>query len=453
MGLLLVLLAQDAGARLEGVLKDESVHLRVDVRLDVARALAPAAAGADGAAALVTPELLRTLLTYLSSDGLGGRNAGSADEKRATEFIARQFAAAGLSPAGDKGTYLQSFTFGEEARTSFNALGLLEGSDPELKDQLVVIGAHHDHVGNTVEKNGGQIGGAAGDDGIWNGADDNGSGTTAVLALARAFGAAGLKPRRSILFMTFGAEEWGLLGSRHYVAHPIRPIDRHVAMINLDMIGRNPERPVEAYGLATSDVWPDLVRRACEKTKMSITPHDGVLIDPGGASDHQSFYARDIPTIFFFTFFHPDYHRVSDHPDKIDYPNQARVARTAAHVLWEVAQRDAPPGFKKVESPPRPAARRLGVNLVDIPATDLEDLGLPAEAGGVKIGEIAEKEGAAAKAGMQAGDIVVAFGGKALPREKPTDALRAALRELKEKSADLEYFRDGQRQKVKIEWK
>lgn len=349
----------DLDRRVQNLLREELDLLRAEMRLTVSGAVDGArkrseAQRIERALELISPEFLEAQLRFLSSDGLNGRNAGSPSERRANDFIARHFAAAGLKPVGDKETYFQAFTFSNDRR-SRNCVALLEGSDPDLKDQIVVIGAHHDHVGTAVEGHRAQMGGATQEDRIWNGADDNGSGTTAVLAVARAFAAAGLRPRRSILFMTFGAEEWGLLGSRHYTRNPLFPIERHVAMINLDMVGRNPEDPVGLYGVGTAEIYPELARRTAERTGLKIEPIDGVRIRGGGNSDHASFHRAKVPTLFFFTGFHANYHRVSDSFEKIDYPHHAKVARTAALLLWELANRDGTPEFRQ---PPRRERRR-----------------------------------------------------------------------------------------------
>jgi Zn-dependent M28 family amino/carboxypeptidase len=327
----------------EAAVGEETALLRADVRLGALEAAVGAAPGSiDRALSLIEAGGLRAQLQYYAGDALAGRSAGSENERRATEFIARHFAAAGLRPVGEAGGYFQPFPFGS-GRVSRNCLGLREGSDPKLKEQIVVIGAHHDHVGSNADGHPGRIGKSTEKDDIWNGADDNGSGTTAVLAIARAFGAAGLKPRRSILFMTFGAEEWGLHGSQYYVSRPVAPIDRHVAMINLDMIGRNPDKAVQVYGVGTATAFADLVDGMARRTGLRIEPHDGVTIKEGGDSDHTPFHRAKVPSIFFFAGFHRDYHRISDSVEKVDTAHQARVAQTAALVLWDLANRDEAP--------------------------------------------------------------------------------------------------------------
>jgi hypothetical protein len=213
--------------------------------------------------------------------------------------------------------------------TTHNVVGFLEGSDPNLKKEIVVVGAHYDHVGT-------QKTGKPDEDLIFNGADDNGSGTTALLAIAAAFGHSPVKPRRSVLLMAFAAEERGLLGSRAYVENPLFPLDKTVAMVNLDMVGRNSLDSLSVIGGAKS---PDLARIAQEENaKVGFT----LVIEnlSSGGSDHMSFQRKNVPFLFFFSGFHPDYHKVTDHADLLNIPKIARVATLAFRTAWRVANED-----------------------------------------------------------------------------------------------------------------
>jgi hypothetical protein len=210
-----------------------------------------------------------------------------------------------------------------------NVVGFLEGTDANLKKEVVVIGAHYDHVGT-------QKTGQPGEDLIFNGADDNASGTTAVLAIAAAFGHSPVKPKRSVLLMAFAAEERGLLGSRSYVENPLFPVDQTVAMINLDMVGRNNIDSLSVIGGSKS---PDLAQIAQEENaKVGFT----LVIEnlSSGGSDHMSFQRKNVPYIFFFSGFHPDYHKVTDHADLLNIPKIARVATLAFRTAWRVANED-----------------------------------------------------------------------------------------------------------------
>ncbi|MFQ5655505.1 MAG: M20/M25/M40 family metallo-hydrolase, partial [Planctomycetota bacterium] len=188
---------------------------------------------------------------FLAHDRLRGRDAGSREEELAATYIAAELRKLGLEPAGDDGGWEQAFGLIRVVRaeggprveklTSRNVLAWLPGSDESLAGEYIVFGAHFDHLG------------ADGEGQIYNGADDNASGVAGMLAVARACARGAIRPRRSILFVAFGAEERGLGGSRHLVSHPPRPLERLAAMINLDMIGRKsfldraPLRMAKAY--------------------------------------------------------------------------------------------------------------------------------------------------------------------------------------------------------------
>ncbi len=186
-----------------------------------------------------------------------------------------------------------------------NVAAFLEGRDPDLKDEWIVIGGHHDHIGGFQGQG----------DTVFNGADDNASGTSGVLALAQAFADRAERPRRSIAFVTFSGEEKGLLGSQALVTREQVPIDRVVFMLNLDMIGRNPERDVELYGDGFVKGLRDVVESANRDQDLPLEFGGAAY---AGNSDHDPFYEKDIPFMFFFTGVHEDYHQLGDHPDKLD---------------------------------------------------------------------------------------------------------------------------------------
>ncbi|MBC8182428.1 M28 family peptidase [candidate division KSB1 bacterium] len=215
---------------------------------------------------------------------------------------------------------------------SQNVVGLLEGSDPELKDEIVVIGGHYDHLG------------ARNDTTIYNGADDNASGTAGVMATAKAFFSCSEKPKRSILFMAFAGEEKGLFGSRYYVGtDPLFPLENTVAMINLDMISRNDTSEVEVYGWSKSEEMKQVFLNANELVNL---PHE-FKDEKGmrGGSDHMSFGRKDIPYLFFITGLHKDYHKPTDTVEKILPEKMAKVARIAFGCVWQAANMDGRPKF------------------------------------------------------------------------------------------------------------
>ena len=213
-----------------------------------------------------------------------------------------------------------------DQRQVVNVVGYLEGSDPVLKNEIVVIGAHYDHVGiNDLKK--------TGEDNIFNGADDNASGTSGVMALARAFAMSKNKPRRSMLFLLFAGEEKGLYGSAVYTAHPLLPLEKTVAMLNLDMIGRNSPKTLYLVGASTSPNIAAITKKENRKTGFKLIDDNSVM----GGSDHYNFFEKDIPFMFYFTGLHKDYHQVGDNPDKINYEKAARVTRLVYLTAWHIA--------------------------------------------------------------------------------------------------------------------
>jgi aminopeptidase YwaD len=218
--------------------------------------------------------------------------------------------------------------------TAQNVVGFLPGSDPALRDQWVVVGGHYDHVGE---------GGLDGDR-IHNGADDNASGTAAVLEMAKAFGSLppAARPARSLVFCAFSGEEIGLLGSDAILAEGDLPADKVVFMLNLDMIGRNPDKKVEILG----DAFATEIKEITEKANVGLdVQFEWSGLNYSAASDHHSFFRRHLPTMFFFTGLHEDYHQPGDHADKLAYERMAALTRLGYRVLGGVASAGAAPRF------------------------------------------------------------------------------------------------------------
>jgi Zn-dependent M28 family amino/carboxypeptidase len=222
-------------------------------------------------------------------------------------------------------------------RTVRNVIGILPGADPTLAKEAVVIGAHYDHVGLgghlsvTPERTGE----------IHNGADDNASGTSSVIEIARTAVAERSRFPRSVVFIAFAGEERGLLGSQHYVSDPVMPLENTVAMLNLDMVGRS-RGGVDVSGL---DVAPSLEGDLSAATRV-VSGLEIRRAGPGaGRSDDSSFQSRRIPAINFFTGFHRDYHRPTDDWDKIDAAGTARVATLALEFAARIAERPTRPEF------------------------------------------------------------------------------------------------------------
>jgi hypothetical protein len=238
---------------------------------------------------------------------------------------------------------------------SWNVAGLLQGSDPALAQETVIISAHHDHDGFNGPE-------------IWHGADDNGSGTVGVVELARAFMANPVRPKRSILFVVFAAEERGLLGSYYMAAHPLRPLATTRAMINFDMIGRNEQASDQTTGLI--DIAADTTNRLnligagyspdYDRTVRTANRSVGLMLDDRFdhenalnvffRSDQFPFVLHDVPAFWFFTGFHPDYHHTTDTADKINYAKMAKILQLAYLSAWRFADDAAVPAF--VKDPP-----------------------------------------------------------------------------------------------------
>lgn len=216
-----------------------------------------------------------------------------------------------------------------------NTIGMLEGSDPVLKHEYLVFSAHMDHIGTS----GAGDCQARGGDTICNGADDDGSGTVSVIELAEAFSQPGVRPKRSVIFMTVSGEEKGLWGSQYFSQHPTVPIGQIVADLNIDMIGRNWEDTVVAIGKEHSDLGQTLNRVAEQHPELHMAPIDDRWPEENFyfRSDHYNFAKRGVPILFFFTGTHPDYHQVTDSPEKIDAKKQARIVQLLFYLGQDIA--------------------------------------------------------------------------------------------------------------------
>jgi peptidase M28-like protein len=213
--------------------------------------------------------------------------------------------------------------------TAPNTIGILEGADPKLRNEYLVYSAHMDHIGITPGQR----------DSINNGADDDGSGTTGVIELAEAFSRPGVRPARSILFITVSGEEKGLWGSRYFSEHPTFPIDHIVADLNIDMIGRNWRDTIVAIGKEHSDLGATLNRVNAAHPELDMTAIDDRWPEERFyfRSDHYNFARKGVPILFFFNGVHPDYHEVTDSPDKIDGEKESRILRLLFYLGQDVA--------------------------------------------------------------------------------------------------------------------
>jgi len=280
-----------------------------------------------------------------------------------------------------------------------NVVGVLEGADPALRREAVVIGAHYDHLGR------GEFGSLAparrGE--VHNGADDNSSGAAGLLELARAL-AAGPRPRRSLVLAAFAGEEAGLFGSRAYVERPERPLADTVAMLNLDMIGRLRDGGLVVFGTGSSPGFADLVRRALRGLPLEASFRE----DGFAPSDQTSFYARGVPVLMFFTGAHPQYHTPDDDAALVDAQGEALVLSATARVARALLDGDERPALVAAKAPP-PSGEGGGYGpyLGTIPA-----FGGP-EGPGVLLQGVAPGS-PAERAGVRGGDRVVGWNGGAI---------------------------------------
>ncbi|HEV8538960.1 MAG TPA: M20/M25/M40 family metallo-hydrolase [Bacteroidota bacterium] len=286
----------------------------------------------------------------------------------------------------------------KEYGTSSNILGVLPGSDPKLTNEVIVIGAHMDHLGM-----GGKGSLAPDTVAIHHGADDNASGTAGLLEAAQNLAAAQDRAKRSILFIAFSGEELGLLGSDYYVKHPTLPLDHTVAMLNMDMIGRLKDSVLVVEGMATSPRWEEFVKKENRDSLDLRLKGDGV-----GPSDHSSFYLKDIPVMFFFTNLHSDYHRPSDTWDKINYSGEQKVVELVSRIATDIAALETRPAFTRAAASGMSATGgdrqgvRVSLGVIPDYAEDVPGLKIS----GTRPGSAAEK------AGLKGGDIIVKFGEK-----------------------------------------
>ena len=351
---------------------------------------------------------MRQAVEYLASQKLGGRYPGTAGDTLASEFIVDKLRSLKFKPVvkgkKKKGFY-HDFTYGkaEKERTTHNIIAVLPGKDKHLKHEYIVVGSHYDHLGL-----GGQGSGSRRPDtlGVHPGADDNASGDAVVLELAKYFKKA--RSPRSIIFMFFGAEEQGLVGSKQFLEWMKQDDDRRinlpadkngiVAMVNLDMVGRMRDNALSVSGTGTSSEFKAMAEQVAEQTNLNIscTP------DGYGPSDHASFVAVDIPVLFLTTGGHMEYHTPDDVPSTLNYDGMQQTLAFSQELITRLASMPQTPDYISVPSSNTMKHANFKVTLGLMPdvmgasripglRADIVVAGKPAHNAGIRSGDIIQE--------------------------------------------------------------
>ncbi len=391
----------------------------------------------------ILPSDISTHIDFLASDAMKGREAGTAEEAKAANYIADHFRKFGLDPAGTENTYFQEFTVNmsvlenphasdsgstADKRLAKNVAALLQGTGDS--EEVIIIGAHYDHLGM------GEFGSlSSSGPKIHNGADDNASGTSGLLELAEYFSEN--RPETDLLFLAFSGEEMGLLGSQYYVENPTVELDNALAMINMDMIGRMNEKRLMIFGVATTDSWESILTDAnIDSLNLDLVP------DGTGASDHTSFYYKDLPVLHYFTDTHADYHRPSDDPEWINAEGQAFLLQHVARVIEQLDAMDKP----ELTFNAAPGQQRQSMSMDGPTLGVLPDYGFDGE--GFRITGVSDG-GPASKGGLEGGDIIIRIGDMEVA---DIYAYMGALNELeKGQSVEVVVLRDDEEMTFELE--
>jgi Zn-dependent M28 family amino/carboxypeptidase len=300
-------------------------------------------------AKFIKSQSMKNKLYTFASDEFEGRDTGQPGQKKAAEYLKSFYQSLGInSPLGENDYYqeIPSSFFNDRIPDTENVIAYIEGDGST--NEVLVLTAHYDHIGMKGEE-------------IYNGADDDGSGTIALLEIAKAFKEAindGYSPRRSIVFLHVSAEEKGLLGSNFYSANPIFPLDQTVANLNIDMIGRiddaHHDNPNYVYLIGSDRLSTDLheiSENANDKyVQLELDYKYNAADDPNRfyyRSDHYHFAKHDIPIIFYFNGTHEDYHQPTDTADKINYELLSKRTQLVFYTAWEIANREEKPYVDK----------------------------------------------------------------------------------------------------------
>lgn len=343
---------------------------------------------------------LQKHVSFLAADKLQGRGTGTKAELKAAQYLAKEFKRNGLEPKGTKG-YFHEFTFKRSAdphgtvapnaaaEKSRNVVAFLNNNAANT----IVIGAHYDHLGMGMDHNSLD---ANPKGKIHNGADDNASGTSGVLELARYYAQNGVTEGHNFLFICFSGEELGLLGSKRYTENPTIDLSKVNFMINMDMIGRlNEEKRLVVGGVGTA---PDFVPLLNSLSSASLQiKQDSAGIGP---SDHTSFYLKNIPVLFFFTGQHSDYHKPSDDVEKVNFSGQTAILELAVKII-DALDKQPKLAFQETKAK-QENTPRFKVTMGIMPDYTYDG-------GGVHVDGVTEGR-PAALAGVQRGDVIISLG-------------------------------------------
>jgi hypothetical protein len=342
------------------------------------------------------PKRIKVHIETLSSDKMNGRGTGTTGELEAAAYIEAQFKTLSLQPKGDNNSFRQSFPFNSgphgqgESGTANNIIAFLDNG----AKNTIVIGAHYDHLGNSGQ---GSSLDANPSNKIHNGADDNASGVSGVIELARLYATNNLTESKNFLFVCFSGEELGLLGSKYLMEHSPIDIGSIDFMINMDMIGRLDEqtKAITIHGTGTSPVWEPWIKKL--KTDLTITTDSSGT----GPSDHTSFYLKNIPALHFFTGSHSDYHKPSDDADKVNVAGEVKVLDLIRQIISE-ADDEPKLAFLPTKNKLQTTRSSFKVTLGIMPSYGSDVKGLKVD--GVTEGK------PAAIAGIKTGDIILQLG-------------------------------------------
>jgi len=391
-------------------------------------------------APVFSAERMMKSVEFLASKELAGRSPGTDGIKKAVDYITEKFKSAGLLPGSDDGTYFQIWDEVIDAKGNKapvkNIIGIIPGTNPDLKDESVIICAHYDHLGlGWPRANKGNEGK------IHPGADDNASGVAVMLELAELLGKT-LKPQRTVIFIAFTTEESGLLGSKYYVKNMKRfPAKKVIGVLNFDTVGRLFKNKLLVLNSNSAREWKFIFMGASYVTGVESE----MVTQDLDASDQRSFLEIGVPAVQFFSGANEDYHKPTDTPDKIDAAGLVKVATFAREGILYLADRLEPLTFqgqvtdetKKTQAPT--GERKVSTGSVP-------DFAFSGE--GVRIADLSA-DSPAAKAGLQKGDIIKKLGQyKVINLKDYSDALKTFN---PGDSVELIYLREGKENKTEIE--